>query len=105
MGMIEAQPGRPALVNTFHIATITNKAISNSAINTAGLGAWPCDEDEYSTCASNDRGFCISDIIWVKGLKAQVYRGASLWASKIFEPFFYTVPSVNLRASGANEYV
>jgi hypothetical protein len=78
IGTIAAQPGCPAFVKTFQSAAIINTANANQQIQKIGPGAWLWDEYEYeySTCPSNDSGltrrFCISDIIWVKGLKAQV---------------------------------
>ncbi len=39
--MMLAQPGWPAFVNTFHIATITTSATSSPMIVEIGLGAVP----------------------------------------------------------------
>ena len=68
-----------------------------------GLGAWPCDEVEYSTCASSDRGWvrlCISDIIWIKGLKAQVLTGRLLMGKQNLWLSFY----VRIRRSDATAF-
>jgi hypothetical protein len=78
IGTIDAQPGCPAFVKIFQSAAIIKMMNANQQIQKTGPGAWPCDEneDEYSTCASTDRvlmrSFCISEIIGVKALKAQV---------------------------------
>src|SRR5678815_510075 len=52
--MMLAQPGWPAFVNTFHIATITTSAMSSPMIVEIGLGAVP--SVLYSTCASKRAG-------------------------------------------------
>jgi hypothetical protein len=65
-------------VKTFHSPAIIKTTNANQQIQKTGPGALPCDEYEYeySTCASSDkvwmRRFCISEIIGVKALKAQV---------------------------------
>src|SRR6478609_5359989 len=52
--MMLAQPGGPALVNTFHIATISTSAMSSPIIVANGLGAVP--SVLYSTCPSKRAG-------------------------------------------------
>ena len=52
--MMLAQPGWPAFVNTFHIATITTSATSSPMIVEIGLGAVP--SVLYSACASKRAG-------------------------------------------------
>ena len=52
--MMLAQPGWPALVNTFHIATIISSAISSPKIIETGLGGLP--SVLYSTCPSKRAG-------------------------------------------------
>ena len=67
IGTIDARPGCPAFVKTFQSAAIIKMANANQQIQKTGPGALPCDEYEYSACASSDRGwvrrFCISDSI------------------------------------------
>jgi hypothetical protein len=47
IGIIDAQPGCPALVKTFQSAAIIKIANANQQIQKTGPGAWPFDEYEY----------------------------------------------------------
>ena len=52
-----AQPGWPAFVNTFHIATITTSATSSPMSRSrSGLEPYPCSISVYSACASKRAG-------------------------------------------------
>jgi hypothetical protein len=64
--MMLAQPGWPAFVKIFHQAAIIKIVNASQKIQNSGPGAWPWDEDEYSTCASTLAGVsktvCVSSM-------------------------------------------
>ena len=64
--MMQAQPGWPALVKTFHQAASIKIVKASQQIQNSGPGACPWDEleKEYSTCpikrAGINRMFCVT---------------------------------------------